>query len=55
MAKRDALTHALVRAEAFISGFEDDEMQEGIAELLLEIRCALDRIPLPQLIRSHHA
>lgn len=54
MAKRDALTHALVRAEAFIAGFEDDDTQEGITELLLEIRCALDRIPNHQFPRSPH-
>lgn len=55
IAKRDALTRTLVRAEAFIAGFEDDDTQEGIAELLREIRCALDRIPIPQFPRSPHA
>jgi hypothetical protein len=33
---------ALARAESFISGFEGDEMQEGIADLLKEIRGALE-------------
>ena len=32
---------ALKAAEEFISGFEDDETQEGIAELLHEVRTAL--------------
>lgn len=41
MAKRDKLTAALVRAEDFISGFEGDEMQEGIDQLLAEIRAEL--------------
>jgi hypothetical protein len=35
------LLAALDRAEAFIAGFEDDETQEGIAEMLAAIRTAL--------------
>jgi len=38
--QRDQLVSACKRAEAFIAGFEDDETQEGIAELLDEIRSA---------------
>lgn len=33
----------LRKAESFISGFEDDELQEGIAELLAGIRAAIAR------------
>lgn len=33
-----ALSALLIRAESFISGFEDDPLQEGIPELLAEIR-----------------
>ena len=32
---------ALTKAERFISGFEDDQMQEGIPALLQEIRSAV--------------
>jgi hypothetical protein len=32
---------ALDRAESFISGFEDDESQDGIDELLADIRAAI--------------
>lgn len=32
---------ALERAEAFIAGFEDDETQEGVTEMLAAIRAAL--------------
>ncbi len=32
---------ALDRAEAFIAGFEDDDTQEGIPEMLAAIRAAL--------------
>lgn len=32
---------ALAKAEAFIAGFEDDELQEGIPQLLAEIRHAV--------------
>lgn len=35
------LTNALQIAEAFMSGFEDDQQQEGIAENLAAIRNAL--------------
>jgi hypothetical protein len=35
------LLAALERAEAFIAGFEDDETQEGVAEMLAAIRAAL--------------
>ncbi len=32
---------ALKRAERFIRGFEDDELQEGIPVLLAEVRAAI--------------
>lgn len=32
---------ALVKAEEFIRGFEDDEMQEGITDLLAKLRSAI--------------
>jgi len=35
------LQSALKRAEAFIVGFEDDDAQEGITEMLAAIRAAL--------------
>lgn len=35
------LLAALDRAEAFIAGFEDDETQEGVAEMLAAIRAAI--------------
>jgi hypothetical protein len=35
------LLASLKRAESFISGFEDDELQEGIADLLACIRGAI--------------
>lgn len=35
------LVSSLIKAEAFISGFEDDEAQEGIAEVLSDIRAAI--------------
>jgi hypothetical protein len=35
------LLEALERAEGFISGFEDDETQEGVTEMLAAIRAAL--------------
>jgi hypothetical protein len=35
------LLEALTRAEGFMSGFEDDELQDGINELLAEIRAAV--------------
>jgi hypothetical protein len=34
---------ALVQAEAFIRGFEDDELQEGIPDLLAGLRAAIVR------------
>jgi hypothetical protein len=37
------LYEALEMAEGFISGFEDDEVQEGINEKLATIRAALDK------------
>lgn len=37
---------ALVRAERFISGFEDDPLQEGIADDLALIRAAIDAAPI---------
>lgn len=36
-----AMRAALTSAESFISGFEDDETQEGIGELLATIRKAM--------------
>lgn len=36
-----AMLAALDRAEAFISGFEDDDTQEGVTEMLAAIRVAL--------------
>jgi len=38
-----AMLAALERAEGFISGFEDDDMQEGIGETLAAIRVAIAR------------
>ena len=38
---RDIARNALVQAENFIVGFEDDELQEGIDDLLADIRNAL--------------
>jgi hypothetical protein len=35
------LLEALERAEAFIDGFEDDDTQEGVTEMLAAIRAAL--------------
>tara|TARA_R110000868_G_scaffold87712_5_gene245034 strand:- start:560 stop:760 length:201 start_codon:yes stop_codon:yes gene_type:complete len=35
------LLAALDRAEAFIAGFEDDDTQEGVTEMLAAIRAAL--------------
>ena len=35
------LLEALERAEAFIDGFEDDDTQEGVKEMLAAIRAAL--------------
>lgn len=35
------LLEALDRAEAFISGFEDDDTQEGVTEMLAAIRVAI--------------
>jgi len=37
----DKIISALTAAESFISGFEDDELQEGIPELLASIRAAM--------------
>ena len=37
----DRLITALTKAEAFIAGFEGDDLQEGIGELLSDIRAAL--------------
>ena len=36
-------TDALIKAERFISGFEDDETQEGIADILAGLRGAIHR------------
>lgn len=40
--QRTGLLATLQRAEAFIAGFEGDETQDGIDELLTEIRSALE-------------
>lgn len=42
----DKIIAALSGAESFISGFDDDELQEGIAELLTELDDA-QRILMP--------
>jgi hypothetical protein len=39
-----AMLAALDRAEAFISGFEDDDTQEGVTEMLAAIRAALANV-----------
>ena len=39
------ITSALIKAENFIAGFEDDDIQEGMEELLAEIRAALRPMP----------
>lgn len=36
-----AVLEALERAEAFMDGFEDDDTQEGVTEMLAAIRAAL--------------
>jgi hypothetical protein len=36
-----AVLAALERAEGFISGFEDDDTQEGVTEMLAAIRVAI--------------
>uniref|UniRef100_UPI003563B935 hypothetical protein n=1 Tax=Pseudomonas aeruginosa TaxID=287 RepID=UPI003563B935 len=33
----------LVRAEDFVSGFEDDDEQEGVSQLLADLRTAIGR------------
>lgn len=40
-----AMLKALVSAEAFIAGFEGDDMQEGIDDLMAEIRSAIAGVP----------
>jgi len=42
---------ALVRAEAFLSGFENDPAQEGIAHDLAMIRAAIDAAPIEMRMR----
>ena len=51
-ARTKELTAALVKAEAFISGFEGDEAQDGIDVLLADIRTAIDSC---QVERTSHA
>lgn len=41
MAAAPEMLAALDRAEAFIAGFEDDETQDGITEMLAAIRAAI--------------
>jgi len=43
---------ALVRAEAFLSGFENDPAQEGIAHDLATIRAAIDAQPAELRLRE---
>ncbi len=40
-AARAQVLPALQAAEAFIAGFEDDELQEGVPELLASLRAAI--------------
>lgn len=37
------LLSTLKKAESFIAGFEDDPLQEGMSELLADLRAAIDR------------
>lgn len=41
---RELLLSALEGAESFISGFEDDLLQEGIGQLLAELRECIDDV-----------
>jgi hypothetical protein len=43
---------ALIKAERFIAGFEGDELQEGVGELLSEIRAALAKARAPKCEQS---
>lgn len=43
---------ALVRAERFLSGFEDDPAQEGIGHDLAMIRAAIDAAPIELRLRA---
>lgn len=43
---------ALVRAEAFLSGFEDDPAQESIAHHLATLRAAIDAQPAELRVRE---
>ncbi|MES0071891.1 hypothetical protein [Mesorhizobium sp. M0058] len=40
---RSDTVDALTQAESFISGFEDDELQEGIGDILAGLRAAIQR------------
>ena len=40
---RPCVADVLARAEAFVSGFEDDELQESVAALLRDLRAAQER------------
>jgi len=42
LAAAPTLLAALTKAERFIEGFEGDEMQEGVGDLLAEIRDAIN-------------
>ncbi|BAV52546.1 Uncharacterized protein MLTONO_p0076 (plasmid) [Mesorhizobium loti] len=47
---------ALVQAESFIRGFEDDELQEGIADILTGLRAAIPREQArPDMLAALHA
>lgn len=42
---------ALVAAERFIAGFEDDELQEGVPDLLYQVRSAIN-LPISETARD---
>ena len=49
----DKLANALSAAESFISGFEDDELQEGVGGMLEQIRSALADHAISKIGRAH--
>ncbi|MNW10014.1 hypothetical protein D3C71_2071450 [compost metagenome] len=44
------LARALREAEAFISGFEDDEMQDGVDAILAQARGALSMVGMAPVV-----
>ncbi|TJW14410.1 MAG: hypothetical protein E5W82_10565 [Mesorhizobium sp.] len=47
---------ALIQAESFIAGFEDDETQEGVADMLAGLRAAIQRERTrPDMLAALHA